>query len=142
MTESNFDMIESFNVSGDTHKFEYQSQINGSVFKLRRIQNPGYKSSLFAGTIVYGKVTKTADHIVVRYFAIFNIFTNILFLLLLCAGIYGVYVLLNSSFKDYSTLLVFLCGYTIFLIMFDSEATDDINFAESLIDSINVKTDT
>ena len=140
ITEKDFDLGQSFNVSVESYKHEYQSEINGSNFKLRRIQKPGYKSSVFTGTIVYGKLIKSDDHIILKYFAIFNIFTNIIFLIILIAGLYGAFVFLNSGLRDYSILLMFLCGYLVFLIVFDSEVSDDINFVESLIRSYNITT--
>jgi hypothetical protein len=139
-TEKNFDFGRSFNVSGESNKHEYQSEINGSNFKLRRIQKPGYKSSLFVGTLVYGKVIESKDIIILKYFAVFNLFTNIIFLIILIAGLYCTFVFLNSGLRDYTIVLMFLCVYLVFLIGFDIEVSDDINFVDSIIRSYNVPT--
>src|ERR1022692_4652489 len=93
VTEKDFDLVGSFNTSGEKHTHEYQSEINGTNFKLRRIQASGYKISPFIGTIVYGKIIEKEDGLTFKYFMIFNIFTNLLFLCIMLGGIYASYLL-------------------------------------------------
>lgn len=91
VTEYPFDLIRSFNVTGDTYKHEYQSEINGDTFKLRRIQKSGYKINLFFGTIIYFRIIKeTGNKTIVRYSILFNIFSNLLFMIILFGCIYGI----------------------------------------------------
>ena len=140
ITEKDFDFGQFLNVTGESHKHEYQSEISNSTFKLRRIQKPGYKASSFTGTIIYGKLIESKDQVILKYFATFNVFTTILFLIILMAGLYGVFVFLNSGLSDYTLLMMFLFCYLVFLVIFDSEISTDINFIESLIRSYDVKT--
>ena len=139
ITEKDFALGQFFNYPGESHRHNYQCEINGTTFKLRRIQNNTVRPR-FIWTVVYCKLIESKDIVTLKYFAIFNIFANILFLIISLAGLYGVFIFFNSEFSEYKLLLVFLFAYLVFLILFNWDASDDINFVKSLTRFLNSDT--
>lgn len=131
ITEKNFAYGQFISYPGESHKHNYQCEITGTTFKLRRIRG---NSSLngFMWTIVYGKLIESKDGVTLKYFTIFNIFANILFLLISLAGLYGAFIFFSSGHFEYRLLLTSLVAYLVFLILFNSDTSDDINFVKSL----------
>jgi len=139
VTEYPFDLIRSMNVAGDEYKHEYQSEINGDRFKLRKIQKSGYKTKeVFSGSIIYFKIIKEEEKkTVVRYLITFNLFNNLLLILFLLCFVYGIWTLINSHFSDFNLIIISLIGYFISLTLYDSEIIQDVNFITRLTDYFN-----
>ena len=147
-TERGFNLVGSFNVEGEKHNHDYQSEIDGNNVKFRQIQSrrsedeilvgavTGYRRSMFTGTIIYSKLTETAENnLVFKYYIVFNVFSNLICLLFILGNLYAIVILLTSGFSDINIkiLLVCLLGYIICLTTFNSYARTNASFIKSLV---------
>lgn len=111
------------------NNIDYECEIYNKYFKIRRLRKSISIQSPFIGTIVYGKIYKYKEIKIIKYYIIFNVFTNILFLI--TNILFVIYCVLNNQL-DLTNLIFIILMYFIWCSIYDYNSDFDLSFLKHI----------
>ena len=112
---------------------EYEAEISKFSFKARKLDKSGLSSSPFIKNTIYGWYKQDGETLTLKYLITFNIFTSILFLMLLVAMAYSLYDALALNSSSINSVYYALIGLTFFIFLFNIMVKDDLMFIDNII---------
>jgi hypothetical protein len=139
LTEEGFDLTRTQEESDTLYVSElnkqYEAEIFTTSFRARRLNKTGYqmKGSYIKNTI-YGKLTQNGEVLTFRYIIMPNVYSSIIWIILLIIIPYLLYdTLLISKSNDFGSWFAILVPYPIFMWVFNTNAEDNEKFIDKLI---------